>query len=67
MISVLNTYIILWSYLMAYGILVPQPETEVKVQSPNHWTAREFPQNLHFLTILLYFSMTLHTSVELLI
>ena len=37
----------LWSYLVAYRILVPQPETEpvpwaVKSWSPNHWTAREF-------------------------
>ena len=34
---------------MACGILVPQPGIEprplaVKVKSPNHWTAREFPQ-----------------------
>ena len=34
----------------ACGILLPQPESEpvapaVEVQSPNHWTAREFPWN----------------------
>ena len=33
---------------VAYGILVPRPgiepkPTEVKVPSPHHWTAREFP------------------------
>ena len=31
---------------MAYEVLVPQRGTElsaVKAQSPNHWTAREFP------------------------
>ena len=33
---------------MAYEILVPQPGIEprplaVRVLSPNHWTAREFP------------------------
>ena len=35
------------------GILVPQPgiepaPTAVKAPSPNHWTAREFPKNIHF-------------------
>ena len=38
----------------ACGILVPRPETEpvplaVKVQSPNHWTASEFPVRVLFL------------------
>ena len=33
---------------MTYGILVPRPGIEpvppaVEAQSPNHWTAREFP------------------------
>ena len=33
---------------IAFGILVPQPgikpePSAVKVQNPNHWTAREFP------------------------
>ena len=37
---------------VACGILVPQPGIEptpsaVKVQSPNHWTAKEFP-NLQY-------------------
>ena len=33
-----------WPYHEACGILVspPTPSLEVKVQSPNHWTAREF-------------------------
>ena len=38
---------------VACGILVPQPGIEpwpltVKVPSPNHWTAREFPPLLFF-------------------
>ena len=38
--------IILWGFLAACGILVPHPGIEpmtpaVKVQSLNHWTARE--------------------------
>ena len=37
-----------WLHLASCGILVPLPEIEpgplaVWVQSPNHWTAREFP------------------------
>ena len=37
-----------WPNYAACGILVPQPGIEprpsaVKAQSPNHWTAREFP------------------------
>ena len=37
-----------WPCCTTCGILVPQPGTEpellaVKAQSPNHWTAREFP------------------------
>lgn len=41
----------LWEFFsspLAYGILAPQPRIElgpsaVKMQSPNHWSAREFP------------------------
>ena len=38
-----------WLHLEACGILVPQPGIEpvfpaVQVWSPNHWTAREFPE-----------------------
>ena len=39
---------------MACGILVPQPGVEpralpaVELQSPGHWTAREFPPVLGF-------------------
>ena len=34
---------------LAYGILVPRPGSEpghlaMRVQSPNHWTTREFPR-----------------------
>ena len=37
-----------WPCRMACGILVPQPGIEpgplaMRPQSPNHWTAREFP------------------------
>ena len=40
-----------WPRRMASGVLVPRPGIEpgplvVKVLSPNHWTAREFPQRL---------------------
>ena len=40
-------------YCLTRGILVPQPGTEprpsaVKVQSPNHWTARGLPLNRWF-------------------
>ena len=36
---------------IAFGILVPQPgikpkPSAVKVQNPNHWTTREFPQTI---------------------
>ena len=45
----------LWLCHTACGTLVPQPEIEprpsaVRVQSPNHWTAREFPQQIFFYT-----------------
>ena len=38
-----------WPCSVACGILVPRPGIEpgpsaVKAQSPNHWTAREFPK-----------------------
>ena len=37
-------------HCMAFGILVPRPGIEptpsaVKALSPNHWTAREFPDS----------------------
>ena len=42
-------FICFWSHHMACGILVPPPGTKhrpsaVRVQSPNHWTTREFPK-----------------------
>ena len=45
----LHTPSFFWPCLKAYGIIVPQPGTNlgpsaVKVQSPSHRTAREFPQ-----------------------
>ena len=46
-------YFLIWLHHAACGILVPQPGIEpmpsaVKAQSPNHWTAREFPVSLYF-------------------
>ena len=42
-------YLFIWPRCAACGILVPWPGIEpspsaVKAPSPNHWTAREFPQ-----------------------
>ena len=42
-----------WLCYVTCGILVPPPGIEpgpsvVKAQSPNHWTAREFPRNFLF-------------------
>ena len=44
-----------WLHCTACGILVPRPGIEpgpssMRVQSPNHWTAREFPERHAFLT-----------------
>ena len=41
-------FFLFFSYCVACGILVPRPGIKlrsfaVKAQSPNHWTAREFP------------------------
>ena len=41
-------FLTFWSFPMACGILVPQPEIEpippaLEVQSLNHWTTREVP------------------------
>ena len=41
---------------MVCGILVPQPETEplppaMEAWSPNHWTAREFPEDGIFMML----------------
>ena len=46
--SILPCFVLFWLRCVAYGILVPQPGIEpgapaVRVLSPNHWTAREFP------------------------
>ena len=43
-----------WPYYAAYRFLVPCPGIKpmplaVKTQSPNHWTAREFPGKNTFL------------------
>ena len=43
-------FFLFWSHLMACGILVPWSGIEpapsaVNTQSPNHWTAREFPHS----------------------
>ena len=42
--------------LMSRGILVPQPESvpgplAVRMQSPNHWTTKEFPEVFVFFLI----------------
>ena len=42
-------FVCFWPHCAACGILSPRPGIEptpsaVKTQSPNHWTAREFPQ-----------------------
>ena len=72
-ISVLNTDIILWPCFMVCGILVPQPEIEPQAHGSESTESQSLDclgnslKYLHFLTILLYFSMTLHTSVKLLI
>ena len=47
-----------FGFATAFGILVPQPGIEpgplaVKARSPNHWTAREFPENLDLTTQLI--------------
>ena len=44
-----------WPGRTACGILVPRPGIEpkpsvVKVQSRNHWTAKEFPKGMYFST-----------------
>ena len=44
---------------LGFGILVPQPETKpwcsaVKVPSPNHWTAREFPRIPLFIYLFIF-------------
>ena len=50
-----------WPHCTACGILIPWPGIQpgpmaVKVQSPNHWTAREFPNILFLLfTIHVFF------------
>ena len=46
--SFLNLFVFFWLSCTTCGILVPWSENEpassaVNVQSPNHWTAREFP------------------------
>ena len=42
-------FFIFWPHAVACRILFPQPRIEpvplaVEAQSPNHWTAREFPK-----------------------
>ena len=43
-----NSFRFFWPRLVAYGILVSQPEIQprplaVKAPRTNHWTARDFP------------------------
>ena len=58
----------------AYGILVPQPgikpyPTAVDMQTPNHWTAREFPPNIfktHVFCFLYWkFNLPFYLTLEL--
>ena len=54
-----------WSHHEACGILVPWPGIEpgasaVKVQSPNHWTTREFPPSYGWTT----FCLSIHFLME---
>ena len=47
-VCLFNLIYLFWAHHTACGILVPQPGIEprpfgMKAQSPNHWTAREFP------------------------
>ena len=70
-ISFLFIFIYLFIYLFwprhtACGILVPRPGIEpsaVKVQSPNHWTTREFPSFLP-INISLYAYTTFGLSIH---
>ena len=64
-------YLFLWLHCVAWGILVPQPEIEpgpsaVRLQSPSHWTTREFPRKTLnvFKTILVLFCFCLFVSVS---
>ena len=46
-------FLFIYFCCMACGFLIPWPKTEprplaVKAQSPNHWTAREFPGSLAY-------------------
>ena len=57
------TFFCFWPCHAACGILVPQPGIEpmppaVEVQSPNHWTAREFPAVL-LITVQKAFGLTM--------
>ena len=51
-----NFFFFFWLCLEACGILVPWPGIEpapsaVEVWSPNHWTAREFPNKLYLIVM----------------
>ena len=48
-----------WPCRVTCRMLVPRPGIEpmppaVEAQSPNHWTAREFPLSFYFLLLLLF-------------
>ena len=55
----ISPFFFFWPHCVACGILVSQPGIKsgalaVRVLSPNHWTAREFPL-LHFFSFFLSF------------
>ena len=60
-----------WLHHVAYGILVPQPgidpwPTAVKVPSPNHWTAGDFPplSILKRKSVFFLFYFSLHEAIS---
>ena len=59
LVCLFDCLFVFWLCLVACRILVPQPGIEprpsaVKAQSPNHWTAREFPSFYFFFLNVFY-------------
>ena len=58
-------FLFFWPHHEACGILVPQPGIEpgpstVRAWSPNHWTAREFPDIFYFFINDLFFCLIIN-------
>ena len=58
-------FLFFWPHHVAWGVLVPHPGTEpvpsaVKVQSLNHWTAREFSPIFVLITLFILAALGLH-------